>query len=439
MSLVDGVRIGTRSRALQQRAERFFPGGVNSPVRAFEAVGGAPPFVERAEGAYLFDADGNRYIDYFGSWGPMILGHAFPPVVEAIERAARNSASFGASTAAEADLAERIVACYPAIEKLRFVSSGTEATMSAIRLARAATGRKIIVKFEGCYHGHSDGLLVKAGSGVATLGIPGSAGVPEEIAALTLALPFNDLDAVEAAFAAHPDAIAAVILEPVVGNAGCIAPAKGYLAGLREITLREGALLIADEVMTGFRLALGGALELYGLDADLVTLGKIVGGGLPVGVFGGKRRFMDMLAPLGPVYQAGTLSGNPLAMAAGIATVAYLQEHAGEVYPKLEATAKAVSEGVAAEAMRAGVPLTLNRVGAMWTWFFTPGPVTDYGQAAESDTAAFGRFHRAMLDRGVWLPPSQFEAMFLGAAHGDEEVAATVAAAGEAFAAAIAG
>jgi len=439
MSLVDGVRIGTRSRALQQRAERFFPGGVNSPVRAFKAVGGAPPFVERAEGAYLFDADGNRYIDYFGSWGPMILGHAFPLVVEAIERAARNSASFGASTAAEADLAERIVACYPAIEKLRFVSSGTEATMSAIRLARAATGRKIVVKFEGCYHGHSDGLLVKAGSGVATLGIPGSAGVPEEIAALTLALPFNDLDAVEAAFAAHPDAIAAVILEPVVGNAGCIAPAEGYLAGLREITLREGASLIADEVMTGFRVALGGALELYGLDADLVTLGKIVGGGLPVGVFGGKRRFMDMLAPLGPVYQAGTLSGNPLAMAAGIATVAYLQEHAGEVYPKLEATAKAVSEGVAAEAMRAGVPLTLNRVGAMWTWFFTPGPVTDYGQAAESDTAAFGRFHRAMLDRGVWLPPSQFEAMFLGAAHGDEEVAATVAAAGEAFAAAIAG
>jgi glutamate-1-semialdehyde 2,1-aminomutase len=433
MSLVDGVRVGTRSRALQQRAERFFPGGVNSPVRAFKAVGGAPPFVERGEGAYLFDADGNRYIDYFGSWGPMILGHAFPLVVEAIERAARNSASFGASTAAEADLAERIVACYPAIERLRFVSSGTEATMSAIRLARAATGRKIVVKFEGCYHGHSDGLLVKAGSGVATLGIPGSAGVPEEIAALTLALPFNDLDAVEAAFAAHPGEIASVILEPVVGNAGCIGPAEGYLAGLRAITLREGALLIADEVMTGFRVALGGALELYGLDADLVTLGKIVGGGLPVGVFGGKRRLMDMLAPLGPVYQAGTLSGNPLAMAAGIATVGYLQEHAGEVYPKLEATAKAVAEGVAAEAARVGVPLTLNRVGAMWTWFFTPGPVTDYAQAAQSNTAAFGRFHRAMLDRGVWLSPSQFEAMFLGAAHGDVEVAATVEAARGAF------
>jgi glutamate-1-semialdehyde 2,1-aminomutase len=435
----------TRSQALQQRAERFFPGGVNSPVRAFRAVGGAPPFVERAEGAWIVDADGNRYIDYFGSWGPMILGHAFPPVVEAIERAARNSASFGASTAAEGDLAERVVACYPAIERLRFVSSGTEATMSAIRLARAATGRKLIVKFEGCYHGHSDGLLVKAGSGVATLGIPGSAGVPEEIAGLTLALPYNNLDAVEAAFAAHPGEIAAVILEPVVGNAGCIPPAgeldgkpaaagkPGYLAGLRAITAREGALLIADEVMTGFRVALGGALELYGLDADLVTLGKIVGGGLPVGVFGGKRIFMDLLAPLGPVYQAGTLSGNPLAMAAGIATLSYLQHHAAEVYPHLEATAKAVAEGVAAEAARAGVPITLNRVGAMWTWFFQSGPVTDYDQAAKSDTAAFGRFHRAMMDQGVWLPPSQFEAAFLSTAHGEAEIAATIEAAREAF------
>ena len=423
----------TRSQALQLRAERFFPGGVNSPVRAFGAVGGAPPFVERGEGAWLTDADGNRTIDYFGSWGPMILGHAFPPVVEAIQRAACNSASFGASTAVEADLAERVVACYPAIEKLRFVSSGTEATMSAIRLARAATGRKIIVKFEGCYHGHADGLLVKAGSGVATFGIPGSAGVPEEIAQLTLALPFNDLASVEAAFAAHPGTIAAVILEPVVGNAGCIPPAPDYLAGLRALTQRDGALLIADEVMTGFRVALGGALELYGVDADLVTLGKIVGGGLPVGVFGGQRRFMDLLAPLGPVYQAGTLSGNPLAMAAGIATISYLQEHAAEVYPQLEANAKAVAEGVAAEASRVGISLTLNRVGSMWTWFFTPGPVTDYAQAAQSDTAAFGRFHRAMLEQGIWLPPSQFEAAFLSTAHGEAEVAATIAAAREAF------
>jgi glutamate-1-semialdehyde 2,1-aminomutase len=422
-----------RSQALQQRAERFFPGGVNSPVRAFKAVGGAPPFVERAEGAWVFDADGNRYIDYVGSWGPMILGHAFPPVVEAIERAARNSASFGASTAAEGDLAERIVACYPAIEKLRFVSSGTEATMSAIRLARAATGRKIIVKFEGCYHGHADGLLVKAGSGVATFGIPGSAGVPEEIAALTLALPYNDLGAVEAAFAAHPEAIAAVIVEPVVGNAGCIAPAEGYLQGLRRITGQHGALFIVDEVMTGFRIGLGGALELYGLDADLVTLGKIVGGGLPVGVFGGKQRLMDMLAPLGPVYQAGTLSGNPLAMAAGIATIGYLQEHAEEVYPRIQATAAAVADGVAEEARKAGVTICLNRVGSMWTWFFTPGPVTNFEQAAKSDTTAFGRFHRAMLDQGVWLPPSQFEAAFLGTAHGEAEVEATIAAARGAF------
>jgi glutamate-1-semialdehyde 2,1-aminomutase len=436
MSSPQSAHARPRSHALQQRAERFFPGGVNSPVRAFRAVGGAPPFVERAEGAWLTDVDGNRYIDYFGSWGPMILGHAFPPVVEAIEHAARKSASFGASTAAEADLAELITACYPAIEKLRFVSSGTEATMSAIRLARATTGRKIIVKFVGCYHGHADGLLVKAGSGVATFGIPGSAGVPNEIAHLTLALPYNDLTAVEAAFAAHPGAIAAVILEPVVGNAGCIAPAPGYLAGLRAITAREGALLIADEVMTGFRVALGGALELYGIDADLVTLGKIVGGGVPVGVFGGKHRFMDLLAPLGPVYQAGTLSGNPLAMAAGIATVGYLREHAREVYPQLEATTKAVAEGVATEAARAGVALTLNRVGSMWTWFFSSRQVTNYSQATLSDTAAFGRFHNAMLNAGIWLPPSQFEAAFLSTAHGKEEVAATIAAAKEYFSAA---
>ncbi len=429
--------VHTRSQALQRRAEKYFPGGVNSPVRAFRAVGGEPPFLERAEGAYLFDADRNRYIDYFGSWGPMILGHAFQPVVEAIERAARKSASFGASTAAEANLAERVTACYPAIEKMRFVSSGTEATMSAIRLARAATGRKMIVKFEGCYHGHADGLLVKAGSGVATFGIPGSAGVPEEIAQLTLALPYNDLGAVEAAFEAYPDAIAAVILEPVVGNAGCILPAPaaagkdGYLEGLRALTRRRGALMIVDEVMTGFRVALGGACELYGLDPDLVTLGKIVGGGLPVGVFGGKQIFMDQVSPLGPVYQAGTLSGNPLAMAAGLATVGYLQEHAGEVYPRLEKTAKAVAEGVAAEAAKAGVAMTLNRVGSMWTWFFTAGPVRNYEEAAKADTAAFGRFHRGMLERGVWLPPSQFEAAFLGTAHGEAEVSATVEAAGE--------
>ncbi len=419
----------SRSQALQQRAEHLFPGGVNSPVRAFRAVGGAPPFLESAQGAWLTDADGNRYIDYFGSWGPMILGHAFPPAVEAIERTARKSASFGASTESEGDLAERVVACYPAIEKLRFVSSGTEATMSAIRLARAATNRSVIVKFEGNYHGHADGLLVKAGSGVATFGIPGSAGVPEAVAHLTLALPYNDLAAVEAAFAAHKGEIAAVILEPVVGNAGCIPPAPGYLGGLRAITRREGALLIADEVMTGFRVSLGGAVQLYKMDPDLITLGKIVGGGLPVGAFGGKRAIMDLLAPLGPVYQAGTLSGNPLAMAAGIATVSYLQDHAAEIYPQLEAASKAVFEGVAAEAVKAGVPLTTNRVGSMGTWFFASGPVTNYDEAAKSDTAAFGRFHRAMLDQGVWLPPSQFEAAFLSAAHGKAEIDATIEAA----------
>jgi len=423
----------TRSQALQQRAERFFPGGVNSPVRAFRSVGGAPPIVESARGAWITDADGNRYIDYFGSWGPMILGHAFPPVVEAIQRAAEKSASFGASTATEADLAERVIACYPAIEKLRFVSSGTEATMSAIRVARAATGRNTIIKFEGCYHGHSDGLLVKAGSGVATLGIPGCAGVPEQIAQLTHALPYNDIAAVEAAFDAHPNTIAAIILEPVVGNAGCIPPAPGYLAGLRALTEREGALLIVDEVMTGFRVALGGACELYSLDPDLITLGKIVGGGLPVGVFGGKRQFMDLLAPLGPVYQAGTLSGNPLAMAAGIATLSYLQDNAAEVYEKLESTSKAVFEGVAAEAAKAGIALTTNRVGSMGTWFFTVDPVTNYDEAAKSDTAAFGRFHRSMLDQGIWLPPSQFEALFLSTAHGEAETEATIAAARNAF------
>jgi glutamate-1-semialdehyde 2,1-aminomutase len=424
----------TRSKALQQRAERFFPGGVNSPVRAFRAVGGDPPFLSRAEGAYLYDADGNRYIDYFGSWGPMILGHAFPPVVEAIERVVRDSPSFGASTAAEADLADRVTACYPAMERMRFVNSGTEATMSAVRLARAVTGRKLIVKFEGCYHGHADSLLVKAGSGVATFGIPGSAGVPDEIAHLTIALPYNDLAAVEAAFAAHSGSIAAIIIEPIVGNAGCIPPANGYLSGLRNLSRDHGALLIVDEVMTGFRVALGGACQLYSLDPDLITLGKIVGGGLPAGVFGGKRRFIDQLAPLGPVYQAGTLSGNPLAMAAGLATISYLQQHAGQVYARLEAATKALAEGVAAEAARAQVPLATNRVGSMWTWFFTGGPVTNYEQAACSDIAAFGRFHRAMLDEGIWLPPSQFEAAFMSYAHTDGDVAATIAAARAGFA-----
>src|SRR5271155_328238 len=422
-------RIRTRSHQLQLRAERFLPGGVDSPVRAFRAVGGDPPFLTRAEGAYLFDADGNRYLDFFGSWGPMILGHAFPPVVEAIQQAAARGASFGASTAAEADLAELVTHCFPTIEKLRFVSSGTEACMSAIRLARGFTGRNFVIKFEGCYHGHSDAMLVKAGSGVATLGIPGSAGVPAETAMHTLALPFNDLNAVAAVFAARPHDIACVIVEPVVGNAGTIPPNPGYLEGLREITAAHGALLLFDEVMTGFRLSLGGAQQVYGITPDITTLGKIIGGGLPCGAFGGRADIMQHLAPLGPVYQAGTLSGNPLAMAAGIATLRELIARAGEIYRQLERVSAAVADGVAAEAATAGIPVVTNRVGSMFTWFFTGSSVTDYETAATSDTASFGRFHRAMLEAGVWLPPSQFEAMFLGTAHGEREVAATIAAA----------
>jgi len=411
-----------KSRVLQERAAGLLPGGVDSPVRAFRAVGGDPPFVARAEGAYLWDVDGNRYLDCFGSWGPMILGHAFPPVVEAIQAAAAKGASFGASHAGEGDLAERVRRCFPSVEKLRFVSSGTEACMSAIRLARGFTGRKFVIKFEGCYHGHADALLVKAGSGIATLGIPGSAGVPEETAMHTLALPYNDLTAVQAAFDAYPEQIACVIVEPVVGNAGTILPGTGYLAGLRRMTREHGALLILDEVMTGFRLSLGGAQQIYGIDPDLTTLGKIIGGGLPCGAFGGRAEVMEFLAPLGPVYQAGTLSGNPLAMAAGIATVGYLLEHQGEVYPRLEETTAAIAEGVVALAKEAGVPITMNRVGSMWTWFFTGEAVNDFEDASKSDTGRFGRFHRAMMESGVWLPPSQFEAAFLSAAHGQAEV-----------------
>jgi glutamate-1-semialdehyde 2,1-aminomutase len=426
-------RVLTRSRQLQLRAERFLPGGVDSPVRAFRAVGGDPPFVTHAEGAYLFDADGNRYLDFFGSWGPMILGHAFPPVVEAIQQAAAKGASFGASTEAEADLAERVHHCFPSVEKLRFVSSGTEACMSAIRLARGFTGRNFVVKFEGCYHGHSDAMLVKAGSGVATLGIPGSAGVPVETAMHTLALPFNDLDAVRAVFAARPKEIACAIVEPVVGNAGTIPPAAGYLEGLREITAKHGALLILDEVMTGFRLSLGGAQQVYGIKPDLTTLGKIIGGGLPCGAFGGRADIMEFLAPLGPVYQAGTLSGNPLAMAAGIATLSHLITHEEDVYNGLESTTGIIAEGVGRIAHEAGIPMTVNRVGSMFTWFFTDQPVTDFTSAAASDTVSFGRFHRAMLDAGVWLPPSQYEAAFVSTVHGQAEIGMVLEAARQAL------
>ncbi|MDE3106005.1 MAG: glutamate-1-semialdehyde 2,1-aminomutase [Acidobacteriota bacterium] len=424
----------SRSRELQLRAESLLPGGVDSPVRAFRAVGGHPPFVDHAAGAYLYDVDGNRYLDFFGSWGPMILGHAFPPAVEAIHQAAARGASFGASHAGEGDLAELVMRCFPSVERLRFTSSGTEACMSAVRLARGFTGRNFVIKFEGCYHGHSDAMLVKAGSGVATLGIPGSAGIPVETAQHTLALPYNDLGAVQAAFDAYQDAngvsqIACVIVEPVVGNAGTIAPAPGYLQGLRRLTAEHGALLILDEVMTGFRLSLGGAQQLYGITPDLTTLGKILGGGLPCGAFGGRADVMESLAPLGPVYQAGTLSGNPLAMAAGAATLRHLIEHQGAVYSGLEDTTAAIANGVAALAREAGVAMTTNRIGSMFTWFFTDQPVTDFASAATSDTQRFGRFHHAMMEAEVWLPPSQFEAAFVSTAHGPAEVERTLEAA----------
>jgi glutamate-1-semialdehyde 2,1-aminomutase len=421
------------SRALQKRAEKLIPGGVNSPVRAFRSVGSDPPFLVRGEGAHVWDADGNRYIDYVGSWGPLILGHSNPEVLEAIIQAARNGTSFGASTPTEVDLAALVTEAFPAVEKVRFVSSGTEATMSAIRLARAATQRKIIVKFEGCYHGHSDALLVKAGSGVTTLGIPGSAGVPEEFVEFTLALPYNDREAVETAFAKFKGQIACVIVEPVVGNMGCVPPEPGYLEALREITAREGALLIFDEVMTGFRVAFGGASELYNIKPDLTTLGKIIGGGLPVGAYGGPAKIMDLVAPVGAVYQAGTLSGNPLAMAAGIATLCQLRANREKLYQQLDENADKLVAGVTAAANEAGVAMTANRVGSMFTFFFTGKQVTDWEGAATCDTAKFGRFHGALLDAGVWLPPSQFEAAFLSVAHTQSDVDQTIAAAREAI------
>ena len=423
-----------KSKQLHERASKVIPGGVNSPVRAFKSVACDPPYITHGKAGHLWDVDGHEYVDYVGSWGPLILGHAFPPVVEAIERANRDGASFGACTPIETELAEEVIKAYPSIEKVRFVSSGTEATMSAIRLARAFTNRKYIIKFEGCYHGHADSLLVKAGSGVATLGIPGSAGVLPEQAQYTLALPFNDQKAVEEAFAKFKDQIACVIVEPVVGNMGCVPPREGYLKFLRKITQQNGALLIFDEVMTGFRVAYGGAQELYNIKPDLTTLGKIIGGGLPVGAYGGRKDIMDMVAPVGPVYQAGTLSGNPLAMAAGLATLRHLREHP-EIYQQLERQAAALAEGVLAKARKERIPLSVNRVGSMLTWFFQPGSVHDWDTASKSDTQAFGAFHRAMLDRGIYLPPSQFEALFVSAAHTDGDIARTVEAAGHAFAA----
>jgi glutamate-1-semialdehyde 2,1-aminomutase len=418
-----------KSEELHARASRVIPGGVNSPVRAFRSVGGEPPYIVRGKGSRLWDADGNQYIDYVGSWGPLILGHSHPSVVEAVERANRAGTSFGACTPIEADLAEEVIAAFPSIEKIRFVSSGTEATMSAIRLARAFTKRKYVIKFEGCYHGHADSLLVKAGSGVATLGIPGSDGVLEEQARFTLALPFNNPAAVEQAFAQFHEQIACLIVEPVVGNMGCVPPREGYLQFLRAITANERTVLIFDEVMTGFRLALGGAQQLFAITPDLTTLGKIIGGGLPVGAYGGRAELMNMVAPLGPVYQAGTLSGNPLAMAAGLAAVRELKKNPA-IYTDLERRTAKLVEGVQAAAKGVGVPLWANRVGSMFTWFFQAGPVSDWDTAAKSDTRAFARFHRSMLENGIYLPPSQYEAMFLSAAHTEEDLERTIEAAG---------
>jgi glutamate-1-semialdehyde 2,1-aminomutase len=425
---------GTKSRALLRRAERVIPGGVNSPVRAYAAVGGSPPFIARGKGAYVWDADGRRYVDYVGSWGPLILGHAHPAVLRAVARAAARGTSFGAPTAGEVEIAETICAALPAVEMVRFVSSGTEATMSAIRLARGATGRKKILKFDGCYHGHADALLVGAGSGVATLGIPGSPGVPEEFVRLTVQAPYNDLAAVEEAFRLHGPELACVIVEPVAGNMGCVPPARGFLEGLRELCDRAGALLVFDEVMTGFRVAWGGAQELYGIRPDLTCLGKVVGGGLPAAAYGGRRELMREIAPSGPVYQAGTLSGNPLAVAAGLETLRRLSKRG--VYDALGAKARTLADGLAERASAAGVELTTAAVGGMFGFFFHPGPVNNFDDAKKSDAPRFRRFFAEMLARGVYLAPSAYEAGFVSLAHGERELSATLRAAEAALASA---
>jgi glutamate-1-semialdehyde 2,1-aminomutase len=412
-----------RSETLFARAQKSIPGGVNSPVRAFRSVGGTPPFMVRGDGARVYDVDGNQYIDYVCSWGPLLLGHRHPEIVKALEAALETGTSFGMPTEREIELAEAICEAVPSIEMVRLVNSGTEAAMSALRLARAFTGRELIVKFEGCYHGHVDSLLVKAGSGLATLGLADTAGVPKCFADTTIALPFNSIEALEEAFERRPDQIAAVIVEPVAGNMGCVPPAAGFLEAMRELTRRHGALLIFDEVMTGFRVAFGGAQQLYGIRPDLTTLGKVIGGGLPVGAYGGRAEIMGKVAPAGPVYQAGTLSGNPLTVAAGLAMLRYLRAHP-EVYDHLERAG-----ALLAAATLPGI--TVNRVGSMITFFFTKGPVTDYASAKQSDTRRFGEFFRWMLERGFYFPPSQFEAAFISTAHSQEDLRRTAAAAQE--------
>ena len=408
------------------------PGGVNSPVRAFRAVGGDPLFISSGKGSRLTDVDGRSYIDYVMSWGPLILGHCHPEVTEAVARALERGTSFGACTPGEVELAKRIREAFPSIERVRLVSSGTEATMSALRVARAATGRDKILKFEGCYHGHADSLLVKAGSGVATLGLPDSPGVPRALAELTLTVPFNNFGALEEVFSLHPNQIAAAIVEPVVGNAGCIPPQPGFLETLRNVTAEQGTFLIIDEVMTGFRVAYGGAQQLYGVGSDLTTLGKIIGGGLPVGAYGGRATLMDQVAPAGQVYQAGTLSGNPLAVVAGLKTLEVIQRPG--FYQRLEAVSAKLASGLVDAAQRTSVPLVVNRVGSMFTAFFASERVTDYASAKESDTARFGHFFRALLARGVYFPPSQFEAAFVSAAHNEADIGQTLEATSGAFA-----
>jgi glutamate-1-semialdehyde 2,1-aminomutase len=419
-----------RSEELFERAVELIPGGVNSPVRAFRGVGGTPRFIRSAGGATMTDVDGHTYIDYVGSWGPMILGHADPEVLDALREALARGTSYGAPTELEVEMAAEIIDAVPSIEMVRMVNSGTEATMSAIRLARGVTGHDKLVKFEGCYHGHSDSLLVKAGSGVATLGLPDSPGVPPQLAANTLTVPFNDPSALEQVFAEHSD-VAAVIIEPVVGNMGCVVPRAGYLQRVRELATRAGALLIFDEVMTGFRLARGGAQELYGVMPDITTLGKIIGGGLPVGAYGASRDIMRHIAPAGNIYQAGTLSGNPLAMTAGLATLKRLRDVT--VYERLERAGERLCRGLTDAASEVGVRTVTNRVGSMWTSFFTTGPVTDWATAAASDRALYGKFFHAMLGEGVYLAPSQFEAGFISTAHTDELLDRTIEAARRAF------
>jgi glutamate-1-semialdehyde 2,1-aminomutase len=428
--MLESFRMQTKSEQLFALAQNLMPGGVNSPVRAFRGVGGTPRFIRSARGATITDVDGNTYIDYVGSWGPMILGHADEEVIAALQEVATNGTSFGAPTELEVSLAQEVIDAVPSIEMVRMVSSGTEATMSAIRLARGVTGRTRLVKFEGCYHGHGDSLLVKAGSGVATLGLPDSPGVPAALAENTITVPFNNAHALEQVFAEHKD-IAAVIIEPVVGNMGCVPPKDGYLEAVRKLTRVHGTLLIFDEVMTGFRIARGGAQERYGITPDITTLGKIIGGGLPVGAYGGSRDIMNQIAPVGPIYQAGTLSGNPLSMTAGLVTLRRLKDKT--VYDQLERTTQQLTDGLSTAANEAGIVTVTNRVGSMWTSFFNTEPVIDWDTANKCDRQLYGKFFHAMLNEGVYLAPSQFEAAFVSLAHTDNIIDKTINAAKNAF------